>query len=384
MKWPIVTFEDLIGESGIYCDGDWVESKDQDPKGDVRLVQLADVGDGEYINKSSRFLTSESAKRLRCTYLQPEDILIARMPDPLGRACIFPGDSKACITVVDVCIIRPDRRRVEPKWLLHAINSQQFRHKIAGYISGTTRQRISRGNLSKINFPLPPLAEQKRIATLLDEADAVRRKRGEIIAKLDSLVHSVFLDMFGDPVTNPKGWPTQTLGELASEKGMIVDGPFGSTLKPEAYVPSGIRVIRNFNIQDDSFDNSAYKFVTEQKYAEICRSEVREGDILISTKGTIGNVCLMPCLPGKSVLSASGTVRVRLTSEEIINRQFLVSQMVRPRYKQYIKSIQAGSIQKYLNLAGIRTLTVIVPPMELQERYCSVREILRVNMKKDA
>ena len=103
-----VTLSKIIGENGVFVDGDWVESKDQDANGNVRLIQLADIGDGVFINKSNRFLTSEKAKELKCTLLKQGDLLIARMPDPLGRACIFPGLNMPCITVVDICIVRPD------------------------------------------------------------------------------------------------------------------------------------------------------------------------------------------------------------------------------------------------------------------------------------
>src|SRR5882724_5654232 len=92
--WAEAELTEAIGPGGVFVDGDWVESKDQDPAGDVRLIQLADIGDGEYRNRSARFLTSAKAAELGCTYLDPGDVLVARMPEPLGRACIFPGDRK--------------------------------------------------------------------------------------------------------------------------------------------------------------------------------------------------------------------------------------------------------------------------------------------------
>jgi type I restriction enzyme S subunit len=92
--------------ANLLVDGDWIETKDQDPNGDVRLIQLADVGIGRFLNRSARFLTSQKAKQLNCTYLKPSDILIARMPDPIGRACIFPDVGHPCITAVDVAILR--------------------------------------------------------------------------------------------------------------------------------------------------------------------------------------------------------------------------------------------------------------------------------------
>lgn len=212
------TLNDILGKDGLFDDGDWVESKDQDPNGDVRLIQLADIGDGEYINKSSRFLTSEKVKELKCTLLKEGDLLISRMPDPIGRACIFPSGQGPCVTVVDVSVVRPDKNLVDINWLKYCINSPSFRSNIFQYVSGTTRQRISRGNLSKIEFVVPSLSEQRRIATILDKADSLRCKRAETIKLLDQFLRSVFLEMFGDPVRNEKGLKQKPLKELIELK----------------------------------------------------------------------------------------------------------------------------------------------------------------------
>ena len=162
-------------------DGDWVESKDQDPNGEVRLIQLADVGDGAFLDRSNRFLTSEKAKALRCTFLKPGDLLIARMPDPLGRACIFPGLDRPSVTAVDVCIWRPGKNAANCRWAMHAVNSPTIREEIGSLAGGTTRQRISGGNLKQIQLPIPPLAEQQRIAEKLDQLLArARRARDEL------------------------------------------------------------------------------------------------------------------------------------------------------------------------------------------------------------
>ena len=88
MSWKMVKLEELT-QNGFMVDGDWIESKDQDPLGEIRLLQLADIGDGYFIDKSNRFINKETAKKLKCTFLKKNDILIARMPDPLGRACLF-------------------------------------------------------------------------------------------------------------------------------------------------------------------------------------------------------------------------------------------------------------------------------------------------------
>ena len=171
--WTWVTIGDIVTHNGVFIDGDWVESKDQDPNGQVRLIQLADVGDGVYRDKSSRYLTEYKAIELGCTYLKAGDVLIARMPDPLGRACIFPGDSKPSVTVVDVCIVRTGTEDIDHRWLVHAVNSLYFRAAINQVKSGTTRERISRGNLAKLKLLLPPTAEQRRIVAKVDQLMAL-------------------------------------------------------------------------------------------------------------------------------------------------------------------------------------------------------------------
>jgi len=218
-EWHVIP--DLIGDQGLFTDGDWVESKDQDPNGDVRLIQLADVGVSEFRDRSSRFLTSDKAKELRCSFLKPGDILFARMPDPIGRACLFPGDIKQSVTVVDVAIIRPQSENVDHKWLVYQINAPQFYSSVISLQKGATRKRISRKNLSTIKFPLPPLNEQKRIVakldalfTRIDTAITHLQQTLELSKalfasaldeKFDYLIKNAQLRQFGDVVVNHDG-----------------------------------------------------------------------------------------------------------------------------------------------------------------------------------
>lgn len=169
-------------------DGDWIESKDQDPTGGVRLIQLADVGDGEFLDRSSRFLNDATASRLRCTFLKPGDVLVARMPDPLGRACVFPGVEMPAVTAVDVCIWRPGRHAADPRWLMHIINSPPVRGELSNLASGTTRQRVSGGNLKRFSLPVPPLAEQRRIVARIEALFARTRQARADLLRIAPLV----------------------------------------------------------------------------------------------------------------------------------------------------------------------------------------------------
>lgn len=183
--WSITTIKDLVGgKESFLKDGDWIESKDQNPSGEVRLIQLADIGDGEFKDKSNRYMTLTRAKELNCTFLEKGDILVARMPEPLGRACIFPIEGKEkFVTVVDVAIIRTGIGGVDNRLLMTFLNTPQFREKIKALQSGSTRKRISRNNLGSIEFPLPPVREQNRIASKVDS----------LFSELDNAVHHLKL-----------------------------------------------------------------------------------------------------------------------------------------------------------------------------------------------
>ena len=161
-------FDDLLSDNGLFCDGDWIEKKDQDSNGLVRLIQLADIGVCEFKDKSNKFITEQKAIDLNCTYLKKGDLLIARLPEPLGRACIFPYDGKF-ITAVDVAILRPANDKVYNQYIMYLVNSPQFRNQIKKFESGTTRKRISRKNLNRIDFIIPDYNEQRRIVAKIEE-----------------------------------------------------------------------------------------------------------------------------------------------------------------------------------------------------------------------
>ena len=110
-------------------------------------------------------------------------------------------------------VLRP-RGHARLRYLVRVLEN----YDVTPWITGSTRAKLTKAGASKIQIPLPPLAEQKRIAAILDAADALRAKRREALAQLDTLLQSTFLDMFGDPVTNPMGWEVRSLGDLAVKK----------------------------------------------------------------------------------------------------------------------------------------------------------------------
>ena len=180
-------------------DGDWIESKDQDPNGSIRLVQLADVGDGFFKDKSDKYINQETFERLSCNQIVSGDVLIARLPNPIGRSCVFPGLLNKSITVVDVAICRLSGF-IPNDYLVNAINSGFVRERIESFGKGATRFRVSTGNLKSLLLPLPPLAEQSRIVArveaLMRLCDALEEK-----GRLEHTQHQQLLQAMLDSLT---------------------------------------------------------------------------------------------------------------------------------------------------------------------------------------
>lgn len=160
-KWPMVELGKL---AKVFTDGNWIESKDQSENG-IRLIQTGNIGFGEYLDKSgkTRFISEETFKRLNCTEVFANDILVSRLPDPVGRTCIVPKLDVRMITAVDCTIIRFDEKKIIPKYFLYFSKSERYFNELSRYLTGSSRQRISRSNLAKIKIPLPPLNVQKEI-----------------------------------------------------------------------------------------------------------------------------------------------------------------------------------------------------------------------------
>jgi type I restriction enzyme, S subunit len=353
--------------NGLFLDGDWVESKDQDPAGDVRLIQLADVGDGSYVDRSARFLTSQKARELKCTFLEPGDILIARMPDPIGRACVFPGDERRCVTVVDVCIVRPSRD-VDRRWLVHAINSPTSRRQINRHIKGATRERISRTNLGTIELDVPSVVtEQRRVADILDKADAIRRKRKEAIALTADLLRSVFLEMFGDPVNNPKGWPVKPLGQLLA---FLTSGSRGWA---EHYSVAGDVFLRIQNVKQDRLDLSDVAFVRAPDSAEARRTQTYPGDVLLSITADLGRTAVVP----ESLERAFINQHLAILRPRGVNPEYLSSFLTSEGGQQQVRRLNKGGVKAGLNFDDVRSVGVLLPPDDLQRAFADAKAQIR-------
>ena len=364
MKMQNITLSNVFAKNGLYIDGDWIESKDQDPNGEVRIIQLADIGDGIFLNKSHRFLTKKKALQLKCTFLQKGDLLIARMPDPLGRACIFPGIERECVTVVDVCIIRPDSRDISNEFLKNLINSPDFRNKIIAYTTGTTRKRISRSNLDKIHFDLPAYDDQIRIATLLTRAEKLIAKRKESIMALDELLKSTFLEMFGEYLNKQEEIfePIGTVTNFIDYRG-----------KTQKRVENGIPHISAKCVRKGYFDESRLDFITEETYSRIMtRGFPKANDVLFTTEGaTMGFVCRVPRSFSKF---AVGQRIITLQTKENLIPEYLDYLLNHSSIQKEIFKRSSGSAAIGIRSSEFKEVKIPITPLPLQNQFATIVE----------
>ena len=154
-----------------FIDGDWIESKDQSDNG-IRLIQTGNVGFGFFKGREdkSRYLTEQTFKKLNCTEVVPGDILISRLPDPIGRACIVPEGIGKAITAVDCTIVRLNATLL-PEFLISFSKTALYASQINKIKTGTTRLRVSRGNLGNVIIPIPPIESQHHFAAIAQQAD---------------------------------------------------------------------------------------------------------------------------------------------------------------------------------------------------------------------
>ena len=175
----------------IFIDGDWIEAKDQSESG-IRLIQTGNIGVGVYKDKDdkARYISEDTFYRLNCTEVIEGDILISRLPDPVGRACVIPSGLGKCITAVDCTIIRLNNK-VLPEYFIAFTNTPDYAMQIKKVLSGTTRLRVSRANLGKIEVPLPSKEEQIKFVAIAKQADKSEFELRKSIDAIDQVIKSL-------------------------------------------------------------------------------------------------------------------------------------------------------------------------------------------------
>ncbi|HAK77492.1 MAG TPA: hypothetical protein DCM71_11410 [Runella sp.] len=361
VKWEMVKIENLCTI---------VRGSSPRPQGDPRYyignvprLMIEDLTrDGKYVTPQVDSLTEEGAKLSRP--MKKGDLVITVS----GRTGV------PAILNVDCCIhdgfvgFRDLSSDVNIDYLFHYLNS--LTTITSAQAVGAIFKNLTTEQLKNIQIPLPPLPVQKRIAEILDAADALRRKDQELLKKYDELAQAIFIDMFGDPVKNEKGWEC-LVGEDYANRISV-----GVVIKPASYyVKEGIPALRSQNIRPNRItkDNLVY-FSEETNNTILHKSKIFTGDVLIVRTGQPGTAAVV-----EEDMNGINCIDMLIVSpkKEIISPYYLAFFLNSNAGKNYIISNQKGQIQQHFNVGDINKFKIPVPPIAFQLKF----EHILLNLK---
>jgi type I restriction enzyme, S subunit len=347
----------------------WSPERDA-PDETFTYIDLSAVDQDEKIIVGVRDISCVEAPSRARQILNAGDVLVSTVRPNLNAVACVPPDLHGATASTGFCVLRPHPGKLDSRYLFHWARTSRFIGEMVRRATGASYPAVSDRIVCESKLPAPPLPEQRRIAEILDKGDRLRAKRLAALAQLDTLSQSIFLEMFGDPVTSKREWSTETIEAIAaSGKHAIVDGPFGSSIKPDDYRPSGVPVIRITNITKDGyFSEENLLFIDKSLFASLKRSSIAGNDVLVSRVGTLGNTCIFPSDFGDALLSTTGVCKISLNLNRMIP-VFLHTAMRLPSFQAQIERSASTSVQKYFNLSALRNWKIIVPPISLQHEF---------------
>lgn len=251
----------------------------------------------------------------------------------------------------------------DPKFIYYLLST----FGLEKYSEGTGVPTLNRNNVHGVNVSLPPLPEQKRIAAILDKADSIRRKRQQAVKLTEELLRSVFLDMFGDPVTNPKGWEVKSLAE---EITFMTSGSRGWA---EHYSDHGSKFIRIQNVKNGQLHFNDIQYVKAPDNKEAARTKVQENDLLISITADLGRTAVVDkqtADEGAHINQHLALVRL----SDAINPHFVAAYLESQGGKRQFLQLDQAAVKSGLNFDSIKSLRIFNPPLVLQEQYAAAVE----------
>ncbi len=340
----------------------------------VIFLSSKNVTSGKIDWDNTKFISEELHEDIKRNFTpQAGDILLAKN-GTTGVAAIVDRDCVFSI-YVSLAILRPKIEHILPEYLLAVVNSPLAKRQFNSHLKGVGVKNLHLKDIRNCKIPLPPLNIQKKIEDILDRAQKLIDTRKEQITEMDSLIQSLFYDMFGDPVGNPMGFPSRNLPDLyISKKEGTRCGPFGSALKRDEFVDTGIPVWNMDNISLKGHMVLPFRmWITEEKFQKLEGFSVKDGDVLISRAGTVGKMCVAKTGEIKSIISTN-LIRVRFGSE--ILPLYFVSLM---NYcKGRIGRLKTGpdGAFTHMNTGVLDTLSFPLPPIDLQKTFAdSVQKI---------
>ncbi|MGO1297141.1 MAG: restriction endonuclease subunit S [Vibrio sp.] len=299
------------------------------------------------------------------------DILYA-MIGTIGNPVIVQGDRN--FSIKNVALFKFSKSQVFNRFFYHLLGSSLVTQQFEKNARGGTQKFVSLGNIRALQIPLPPLAEQKRIAAILDKADAIRQKRQQAIKLADEFLRSVFLEMFGDPVTNPKGWE---VCELSSCLDFLTSGSRGWA---KYYVEEGSKFIRIQNVGKNKLLLNELAYVNAPDTKEAERTRVKVNDVLLSITADLGRSAVVTEeWSGGHINQHLALLRLKTSKLE---PQFLSALLSSEGALKQFKAKNKAAVKAGLNFDDIRTFEVYLPPLRTQSKYLAIYNTAMKNLNK--
>lgn len=325
-----------------------------DPNG-LNWISIKDASNSsKYIYKTEKKIKPEGLHKTRLVH--PDDFLLTNSMS-FGRPYIM--KTTGCIHD-GWLVLSADKTKVDTDYFYHLLGSDFMYRKFAGLAAGAVVKNLNTELVKSVSVPLPPLAEQRRIASILDQADELRQKRQQAIEKLDQLLQATFIDMFGDPVSNPKGW------DNCKFENVIEFVTYGLTVRPE-YHEQGIPLISAREIRTGELNYDSSPKISKVDFEKLSeKAKPKQNDILFSKTGSIGHCAIVKDQRDFAVTQNAARVVPRI---EVCNPMFLLYFM-RTKYFYNLANKEAkGNAVKDLQLGIMKCFSVYLPPMELQDKW---------------
>ncbi|WP_299339191.1 restriction endonuclease subunit S [uncultured Psychroserpens sp.] len=320
----------------------------------------------DIITYTRNYITEKGLKNSSARLMPADSVLIALTGSTTGKSAYLTFEACANQSVTGIL---PSVNH-DSQYLYQFFKTQK--EAIFRKAWGGAQPHISQKFVKEYKVPLPSLDEQKRIAKVLSDCEALIAKRKESIALLDELLKSTFLEMFGDPVRNEKGWDLKTIEEFSKkEKHSIKRGPFGGALKKEIFVNDGYLVYEQYHALNNDFTFARY-YIDEKKYKELEAFSIKPGDIIISCSGVnLGRLAIIPDNSKKGIINQA-LLKVTLNQKLMSNIMF-VHIFTNPHFKQkFFGNVRGSGVPNFPPMSSFKRFKFICPPKELQNKFVGI------------
>lgn len=297
------------------------------------------------------------------------DVLVAKITPCFenGKIAHALTDTAVAYGSTEFHVVRAHPDRADQRYVFHYLRQPWVRTAGERRMTGSAGQRrVPDVFVRQLRIPVPAVEEQQRIAAILDVADELRAERRESLSLLDSLTEAIFLDMFGDP-NGP--WPTVTVESIAAkDRHAIRTGPFGSQLLHSEFVDDGIAVLGIDNAVQDRFAWGRPRFITEEKFAQLRRYQVKPGDVLVTIMGTCGRVAIVPDDIPRAI-NTKHLCCITLDRSRCLPEYLWAAFRFHPGLRRQLGATARGAVMPGLNMGLIKEAILPLPSVDAQAHF---------------